>query len=174
MAVPTVMPQAVVTLDIGGMTCGSCSARIERKLNRMDGVQAEVNFATEQARVSFDVGVTVDDLIATVEAAGYTAALPVPEQAATDEPKRDAAEDELSAMRRRILVCTALAVPVVAMAMISPLQFTYWQWLSLTLAAPVATWGAWPFHVAAWKNLKHATGTMDTLISLGVIAAFGW
>ncbi|EWM19033.1 ATPase [Kutzneria sp. 744] len=168
------MPKAVVTLDIGGMTCGSCSARIERKLNRMDGVEAEVNFATEQARVSFDVGVTVDDLIATVEAAGYTAALPVPEPSGTDEPKRDAAEDELSAMRRRILACTALAIPVVAMAMITPLQFTNWQWLSLTLAAPVATWGAWPFHVAAWKNLKHATGTMDTLISLGVIAAFGW
>jgi Cu+-exporting ATPase len=173
MSVPAAMPQAVVVLDIGGMTCGSCSARVERKLNRMDGVQAEVNFATEQARVSFDVGVTVDDLIATVEAAGYTASLPAPEPAA-DEPSHAEPADELAPMRRRIVVCTLLAVPVVAMAMITPLQFTNWQWLSLTLAAPVATWGAWPFHLAAWKNLKHATGTMDTLISLGVIAAFGW
>ncbi|MEV6603141.1 heavy metal translocating P-type ATPase [Kutzneria sp. NPDC051319] len=169
------MPQAVVTLDIGGMTCGSCSARVERKLNRMDGVRAEVNFAMEQARVTFDVGVTVDDLIATVEAAGYTASLPEPETPAAEAATAGEQPDgHLDALRRRVLVCLLLTVPVVGMAMITPLQFTNWQWLSLTLAAPVATWGAWPFHVAAWKNLRHATGTMDTLISVGVIAAFGW
>ncbi|MET8144315.1 heavy metal translocating P-type ATPase [Sphaerisporangium sp. NPDC005288] len=168
-----------VTLLIGGMTCGSCSARIERKLNRMDGVQAEVNLAIEQAHVVHDPGVSVGELIAVVERLGYTAALPEPEPVAeqgTDE--REDAEDTgdaaLAVMRRRLLISTALAVPVVAMAMITPLQFTYWQWLSLTLAAPVAVWGAWPFHRAAWKNLRHASATMDTLVSLGVIAAFGW
>ncbi|MEU4408121.1 heavy metal translocating P-type ATPase [Streptosporangium sp. NPDC023963] len=158
------------------MTCGSCSARIERKLNRMDGVRAEVNFAVEQAHVEHDAGVSVDDLIAVVEALGYSAALPAPEPAAAS--KEDSAEqsgdETLAALRRRLTISGALSVPVVAMAMITPLQFTSWQWLSLTLAAPVATWGAWPFHVAAYKNLRHGAATMDTLISLGVTAAFGW
>ena len=175
MSAPATMPRAVVTLDIGGMTCGSCSARIERKLNKMQGVQAEVNFAMEQAHVAFDDGVSVDDLIATVVAAGYTASLPEPEHPVADETREgDPVDVEQAAMRRRIIACTLLAIPVIAMAMITPLQFTNWQWLSLTLAAPVATWGAWTFHVAAWRNLKHGTGTMDSLISLGVIAAFGW
>jgi Cu+-exporting ATPase len=172
----TAEPRTVVTLAIGGMTCGACSARIERKLNRMDGVRAEVNFAMEQAHVAYGSGVTVDDLIATVVATGYTASLPAPEPDEIPESSpSDSAEDEqLTRMRTKLLVCTLLTVPVLAMAMITPLQFTNWQWLSLTLAAPVATWGAWQFHRAAWKNLRHAAGTMDTLISLGVIAGFGW
>ncbi|MET0134680.1 MAG: heavy metal translocating P-type ATPase [Kibdelosporangium sp.] len=176
--VATAEPRTVVTLAIGGMTCGSCSARIERKLNRMEGVQAEVNFAMEQAHVAYGPDVTVDDVIATVVGTGYTASLPEPEPELTQagEPSTaDRAEDEtLTRMRTKLVVCTLLTLPVVAMAMITPLQFTNWQWLSLTLAAPVATWGAWQFHVAAWKNLRHGSGTMDTLISLGVIAAFGW
>ena len=176
--VATAPPQAVVTLNIGGMTCGSCSARIERKLNRMDGVRAEVNFAMEQAHVAHDPTVTVDQLIAVVEGIGYTAALPVEEvvESESDGPSSaDLAEESaLAAMRHKLFLCTVLTIPVVAMAMIPPLQFTNWQWLSLTLAAPVATWGAAQFHIAAWKNLRHGAGTMDTLISLGVIAAFGW
>ncbi|MEU5364024.1 heavy metal translocating P-type ATPase [Streptomyces sp. NPDC005925] len=171
---------AVVTLDIGGMTCGACSARIEKKLSRLEGVTAEVNFALERAHVSFDDRHTVDDLVQTVEKMGYSAALTPPPQAlSAAEPQaaetaEDVADRELAAMRRRILLCLALTVPVVAMAMITPLQFDNWQWLSLTLAAPVAVWGAWPFHEAAWKNVKQAGGTMDTLVSLGVLASFGW
>jgi P-type Cu+ transporter len=175
-SVATAEPRTVVTLAIGGMTCGACSARIERKLNRMDGVQAEVNFAMEQAHVAFGHGVTVDDLIATVVKTGYTASLPEPEPDENPEssPSDSTQNVELVRMRTKLLACTLLTLPVLAMAMIAPLQFTNWQWLSLTLAAPVATWGAWQFHRAAWKNLRHAAGTMDTLISLGVIAAFGW
>ncbi|MFC8507725.1 heavy metal translocating P-type ATPase [Streptomyces sp. NPDC057411] len=169
---------AVVTLDIGGMTCGACSARIEKKLNRLEGVTAEVNFALERAHVSFDERHSVDDLIDTVVKMGYTAELPPPPEAAaaagTVETAAEAADRELAAMRRRILICLALTVPVIAMAMVTPLQFDHWQWLSLTLAAPVAVWGAWPFHTAAWKNLKQAGGTMDTLVSVGVLASFGW
>ncbi|GAA3017003.1 heavy metal translocating P-type ATPase [Streptosporangium longisporum] len=172
---PGLATRSEVTLLIGGMTCGSCSARIERKLNRMDGVRAEVNFAVEQARVEHDADVSVDDLIAVVEALGYSATVPAPEPVATEEDSAEHADDEtLAALRRRLTISAALSVPVVAMAMITPLQFTSWQWLSLTLAAPVATWGAWPFHVAAFKNLRHGAATMDTLISLGVSAAFGW
>ncbi|GAA3828614.1 heavy metal translocating P-type ATPase [Sphaerisporangium flaviroseum] len=174
---PTLAQRSEVTLLIGGMTCGSCSARIERKLNRMDGVRAEVNLAIEQAHVEHDPTVSVDDLIAVVEGLGYTAALPAPEPVADDSsPAPDEPSDDgsLTAMRRRLIISAVLTLPVVAMAMITPLQFDHWQWLSLTLAAPVAVWGAWPFHLAAWKNLRHASATMDTLISLGVIASFGW
>ncbi|WP_381560130.1 heavy metal translocating P-type ATPase [Streptomyces eurythermus] len=171
---------AVVTLDIGGMTCGACSARIEKKLNRLEGVTAEVNFALERAHVSFDERHSVGDLIDTVVKMGYTAELPPPPEAAASaasdaaETAEEAADRELTAMRQRILICLVLTVPVIAMAMVTPLQFDNWQWLSLTLAAPVATWGAWPFHTAAWKNLKQAGGTMDTLVSVGVLASFGW
>ncbi|MEV7878875.1 heavy metal translocating P-type ATPase [Streptomyces microflavus] len=170
---------AVVTLDIGGMTCGACSARIERKLNRLEGVTAEVNFALERAHVSFDDRHTVDELIDTVGRMGYSAVLPPPPEAATlpagpGESADEAADRELSAMRLRILVCLALTLPVMAMAMVMPLQFDHWQWLSLTLAAPVAVWGAWPFHTAAWKNIRQAAGTMDSLVSIGVLASFGW
>ncbi|MGW7227797.1 heavy metal translocating P-type ATPase [Streptomyces cyaneofuscatus] len=170
---------AVVTLDIGGMTCGACSARIERKLNRLEGVTAEVNFALERAHVSYDDRHTVDELIGAVTKMGYSATLPPPPETAAPaerpEDAADAAADrELAAMRLRILVCLALTVPVMAMAMVMPLQFDHWQWLSLTLAAPVAVWGAWPFHTAAWKNLRQAAGTMDSLVSIGVLASFGW
>ncbi|HZB48184.1 MAG TPA: heavy metal translocating P-type ATPase [Mycobacteriales bacterium] len=164
-------PGRQLELSIGGMTCASCAARIERKLNKLAGVTATVNYATEKARVSFPDSVTPEDLLSTVEAAGYTATLPRP-------PAPDAAEvvedDPVAPLRRRLLVSLALTVPVVVLAMVPALQFDYWQWLSLTLAAPVVVYGGWPFHVAAWKNLRHGSATMDTLVSLGTLAAFGW
>ena len=159
-----------VELEITGMTCASCANRIERKLNKLDGVVATVNYATEKAKVTYPEPLSADDLISTVRQAGYDAALPrrTPEEAdATDD-------DPTRPLRNRLIVSAALTVPVVAMAMVPALQFTYWQWLSLTLAAPVVVWGAWPFHRAAWVNLRHGTSTMDTLISMGVLAAFGW
>ncbi len=162
-----------VELTIGGMTCAACAARVEKKLNRMDGVVATVNYATEKAKVSYPPTVTPDDLVATVAATGYTAALPEP-----PAPQRESAGDadaiDVAALRRRLITVAALAIPVIALGMIPALQFTYWQWLSLALATPVVTWGAWPFHRAAWMNLRHGAATMDTLISLGVLAAFGW
>ncbi|MGW5931631.1 heavy metal translocating P-type ATPase, partial [Streptomyces anulatus] len=217
-------------LMIGGMTCASCAARVEKKLNRMDGVTATVNYATEKARVTFGDGLKLGDLVATVEKTGYTArpvaqperkapggAAPPPATAPdtyayADEPRRtdtsmdtatgpgtepaavgptpgpapesgadlavrDAeAEQEASigALRQRLGVSAALAVPVVLLAMVPALQFDYWQWLSLTLAAPVVVWGGLPFHRAAWTNLRHGAATMDTLVSLGTLAAFGW
>jgi Cu+-exporting ATPase len=159
-----------VELQIGGMTCASCAARIEKKLNKIDGVTATVNFATEKARVEYTGGVSADQLVQTIEQAGYTAELPK-----TEEPEADSgADDPTASLRRRLLISLMLTLPVIAMAMIPALQFTNWQWLSLTLAAPVVVWGAWPFHQAAWANLRHGTATMDTLISMGTIAAFGW
>ncbi|MDT0391224.1 heavy metal translocating P-type ATPase [Streptomyces dubilierae] len=165
---------AEVELLIGGMTCASCAARVEKKLNRMDGVSATVNYATEKARVTYPEGVEVADLIATVVKTGYTAEEPAPP--AEEEPAPGAAErdPELSALRRRLLVSAALAVPVVLLAMVPALQFDSWQWLSLTLAAPVVVWGGAPFHRAAWTNARHGAATMDTLVSLGTLAAFGW
>ncbi|WP_344558552.1 cation transporter, partial [Kitasatospora saccharophila] len=162
-----------VELRIGGMTCASCAARIEKKLNRMDGVTASVNYATEKARVEFGPGTGVADLIATVEATGYTAALPEPPAAAPEAGGAGPA-DELTPLRQRLVTAVALAVPVIAMAMVPALQFDNWQWLSLTLAAPVVTYAAWPFHRAAWTNARHGAATMDTLVSLGTLAAFGW
>lgn len=160
-----------VDLEIGGMTCASCATRIEKKLNRLDGVTATVNYATEKAWVAAPEGYDPAALIAEIEKAGYTAALPVRAQDA--EP--DAAGDpELDGLRTRLWVSVALTVPVIAMAMIPALQFTYWQWASLTLAAPVVVWGGWPFHRAAWVNLRHGAATMDTLVSMGTIAAFLW
>ncbi|MEU4119599.1 heavy metal translocating P-type ATPase [Kitasatospora sp. NPDC028055] len=164
-----------VELSIGGMTCASCAARIEKKLNRMDGVSASVNYATEKAKVSFEGEVEVADLIATVEATGYTAALPTPPAAAGGEgaePGEPA--DGLAPLRQRLFTAVALAVPVIAMAMVPALQFDNWQWLSLTLTAPVVTYAAWPFHRAAWTNARHGAATMDTLVSLGTGAAFLW
>ena len=207
---------------IGGMTCASCAARVEKKLNRMDGVTATVNYATEKARVSYDdgAGVSVRDLIATVEKTGYTAK-PVPRAAApspaeTERPEppearepesvppvgepvrgphrepaseaepeqeepqhsgtapEDTPDPALASLRQRLVVSAVLAAPVVALAMIPALQFDNWQWLSLTLAAPVVIWGALPFHRAAWTNLRHGAATMDTLVSVGTLAAFGW
>ncbi|MEU6612694.1 heavy metal translocating P-type ATPase, partial [Streptomyces parvus] len=217
-------------LMIGGMTCASCAARVEKKLNRMDGVTATVNYATEKARVTFGEGLKLGDLVATVEKTGYTArpvaqpsapapapapegtreagpgpgpevspkpaSEPAPESAPPPAPAftpesasepaseptpdsvaRDIEADQeasLAALRQRLLVSAALATPVVLLAMIPALQFDYWQWLSLTLAAPVVVWGGLPFHRAAWTNAKHGAATMDTLVSLGTLAAFGW
>jgi Cu+-exporting ATPase len=169
-------PAGVTELElaIGGMTCASCAARIEKKLNRMDGVTATVNYATEKAKVAFEDGIGVGDLIATVEATGYTAALPAPPAAKTPQDGPEAEPGELVALRQRLVTAVVLAVPVIAMAMVPALQFRNWQWLSLTLAAPVVAYAAWPFHRAAWTNLRHGATTMDTLISVGTLAAFGW
>ena len=159
-------------LTIGGMTCASCASRIERRLNKLDGVTATVNYATERARVSFPDRVTPDELVTVVGQAGYTAHLPAPPRApAVDEAQEP---DPAALLRRKLIICTVLTVPVIAMAMIPALQFTYWQWLSLTLAAPVVVWGGWQFHAAAWTNLRHGAASMDTLISVGTLAAFGW
>ncbi|MET4159031.1 heavy metal translocating P-type ATPase [Agromyces sp. PvR057] len=196
------MTDQQVDLLVGGMTCASCAARIEKKLNRMPGVEATVNYATEKARVRLPEGVTVDQAIATVEATGYSAELPVPKVAApvahahgadgshgvTDGVHAEAgaghggshggggAHDhgDAASLRQRLIVSTVLAVPVVALSMIPALQFPNWQWLAFALAAPVALWGAWPFHRAAWINLRHGAATMDTLISVGVLAALAW
>ncbi|MDQ3177346.1 MAG: heavy metal translocating P-type ATPase [Actinomycetota bacterium] len=158
------------------MTCASCAARIEKRLNKLEGVTATVNYATEKAKVRTTSAMAVDDLIAQVESAGYTAqpAKPVGTSSGTAGPPEGEPEDETRPLRQRMVASAVLAFPVVLLAMIPALQFDYWQWLSLTLAAPVVTWGAWPFHRAAWLNLRHATATMDTLISIGVLAAFGW
>ncbi|WP_324793703.1 heavy metal translocating P-type ATPase [Streptomyces cyaneofuscatus] len=202
-------------LMIGGMTCASCAARVEKKLNRMDGVTATVNYATEKARVTFTEGLELSDLVATVERTGYTARPlappkpePEPEPEPTLEPEQepdadpaptpldaaappdtpdapappatstDAAEAEqaasLAALRQRVVVSAVLSVPVVLLAMVPALQFDNWQWLSLTLAAPVVIWGGLPFHRATWTNLRHGAATMDTLVSMGTLAAFGW
>ncbi|MFJ4472351.1 heavy metal translocating P-type ATPase [Streptomyces sp. NPDC089424] len=164
-------PVSEVELLIGGMTCASCAARVEKKLNRMDGVSATVNYATEKARISYPAGTEVADLIATVVKTGYTAAEPTPPPPDPDEAPRD---PELAPLRRRLIVSALLSAPVVLLAMIPALQFDNWQWLSLTLAAPVVVWGALPFHQAAWTNARHGAATMDTLVSVGTLAAFGW
>ncbi|MFH9753657.1 heavy metal translocating P-type ATPase, partial [Streptomyces griseus] len=203
-------------LMIGGMTCASCAARVEKKLNRMDGVTATVNYATEKARVTFGEGLELGDLVATVEKTGYTArpvtrperktpaaaeAAPAPNAEAKvkagaeaeaetkpePEPEAEAeaeaapdgvaepdASTDSDSLRQRLVVSAVLAAPVVLLAMIPALQFDSWQWLSLTLAAPVVVWGGLPFHRAAWTNAKHGAATMDTLVSLGTLAAFGW
>ncbi|MEU4603716.1 heavy metal translocating P-type ATPase [Kribbella sp. NPDC023972] len=166
----TTEPGQSVELIIGGMTCASCAARVEMKLNRMDGVTATVNYATEKAKVTFADGITTDDLVATVEKTGYTATLPAP---ALDSPDSEE-PDELKPLRERLFASIALAVPVIALGMVPALQFDFWQWASLTLTFPVVTWAAWPFHKAAWTNLRHGAATMDTLISLGVVSAFLW
>ncbi|MFJ9542277.1 heavy metal translocating P-type ATPase [Streptomyces sp. NPDC101225] len=171
---------AEVELAIGGMTCASCAARIEKKLNRMDGVEATVNYATEKAKVAFRDDVAVADLIATVEATGYTAQQPAPAApgAGAEEPGTGAGHEpepeELRSLRQRLTTAVVLAVPVIVLAMVPALQFEYWQWMSLTLAAPVVTYAAWPFHRAAWTNARHGAATMDTLISVGTSAAFLW
>ncbi|WP_069811312.1 heavy metal translocating P-type ATPase [Streptomyces sp. TP-A0874] len=185
-------PGGRLELAIGGMTCASCAARVEKKLNRMDGVTATVNYATEKAQVSYGEGVRVADLIATVERTGYTARPRRPaappgtasgagaaapdadggSQQSDGEPDEGGAE--LAALRQRLVVSVALATPVVLLAMVPALQFDNWQWLSLTLAAPVVVWGAYPFHRAAWSNARRGAASMDSLVSLGTLAAFGW
>ncbi|HET9647394.1 MAG TPA: heavy metal translocating P-type ATPase [Microlunatus sp.] len=166
-----------IELQIGGMTCASCAARIEKKLNKIDGVTATVNYATERAQVTTPAGLDPQTLVAEVEKAGYTAVLPAPPVAADTgdaEPDQTPGERELAGLRQRLLISVVLTVPVIALAMVPAWQFPSWQWLSLTLAAPVVVWGAWPFHRAAWTNLRHAAATMDTLISVGTLAAFSW
>jgi P-type Cu+ transporter len=177
-------------LQIGGMTCASCAARIEKKLNRVEGVTATVNFATEKAKVSYPTGMSPRDLIAVVEKTGYTAEVPPPprlravggpdttDATATTDAQPDGApageRDDLSPLRTRLIVSLVLSVPVIVLAMVPAWQFTFWQWLSLTLAAPVVVYGGAPFHRAAWTNLRHGAATMDTLISVGTLAALGW
>jgi Cu+-exporting ATPase len=184
---------AVRTIDlaVGGMTCSSCAARVEKKLNRMPGVTATVNFATESAHITFPMNLAPADLVATVERTGYTARLSGPrfppnaaggrEPTSNDgstssngEGDPEGKDSEIAALRQRLSISAALAAPVLALSMIPVLQFDNWQWLTLTLTSPVAVWGAWPFHRAAWRNLRHGAVTMDTLISLGVTAAYGW
>jgi len=160
---------STVDLEIEGMTCSSCAARIEKKLNRMPGVEATVNYATEKAHVVLPVGTSVDDAIAVVQATGYAATLP-----ALSGGDDRVAMDDVAALRRRVLITAILSIPVVAMAMVPVLQFDYWQWVSLALATPVVTWGAYPFHRAAWVNARHGAATMDTLVSVGVTAAYAW
>jgi len=169
-----------VELAITGMTCASCANRIERKLNKLDGVQATVNYATEKARVTYPAHLTTDELLRAVENAGYKAALPPRPTAQPGASSDGAPGEQLSApdrvgeLRQRLLIVTALTLPVIALSMVPALQFRAWQWLALTLAAPVVVWGAFPFHRAAYKNLRNGAATMDTLISLGTLAALAW
>ena len=180
-----------IDLEVTGMTCASCAARIEKKLNRIDGVRASVNYATDKARIELEPGhdVSPEELVAVVEDLGYGASLPQPEPApaAHDHPGGHghgahdhgtaSAHDHtepLEQARHRLLVSAALAIPVLVLSMVPALQFESWQWLALTLASPVVVWGAWPFHKATWTNLRHGATTMDTLISMGVLAAYGW
>ncbi|MBC9723936.1 cation-translocating P-type ATPase [Streptomyces sp. TRM68367] len=174
-------PAQSVDLAITGMTCASCAARIERKLNKLPGVSSSVNFATASARVGYPEDLTPQDLIATVKATGYGASLPAPpasaatgSQAAAGDGLGSEEERHVRALRDRLLVSAALTVPVVVLSMVPPLQFRFWQWLAFALASPVALWGAWPFHRAAALNLRHRAATMDTLVSLGVLAAWVW
>lgn len=170
---------AAFELVIGGMSCAACAARIERRLNKLDGVAAIVNYATERAYITEPGGRAPDELITAVVAAGYTAALPEPPPGSDSADGSDAAHGPaepalVRSLRRRLLVCGPPAVPVIVMSMVPAAQFAGWQWLCLALAAPVAGWGGWPLHRAAWLNLKQAAATMDTLVALGVLASFGW
>ncbi|OMC15066.1 cation-translocating P-type ATPase [Mycobacterium sp. SP-6446] len=162
----------IIELEIAGMTCASCAMRIEKKLNTLDGVTASVNYATEKATITVPAGFDPRSLIAEVEKTGYRAALPPPH----DEPATKSRGDdaELASLRTRLIAATVLATPVIAMAMIPALEFRYWQWASLALAAPVVVWAGRPFHAAAWANLKHGVATMDTLVSIGTLSAFVW
>lgn len=162
-----------VSFDIGGMTCASCATRIERKLNRIEGVTASVNYATEKARVQAD-GVDTVDLITAIESAGYTATFPPNALAPIDVSPAGSADQQTTELKRRLLGSAVLSLPVVLLSMIPALQFTNWQWLAFALASPVVVWGAFPFHRAALVNARHGAATMDTLISVGVIAAYGW
>jgi P-type Cu+ transporter len=164
----TVAPERV-TLALEGMTCASCAARIERKLNTLEGVEATVNYATERASVRFDPArVALDDLVRSVEATGYGVALP---RAAAGA---DSAKDAARSLRRRLTVAAALSAPLTLLALVSPLQFVGWEWIAVALATPVVLWCGWPFHRAAAVNARHLNATMDTLISIGTLAAWGW
>jgi Cu+-exporting ATPase len=165
-----------VELVIGGMTCASCAARIEKKLNKLEGVSATVNYSTEKAKVAYSGSLTHEDLIATIEATGYTAALPAPkvDKTAAGEDEDDEKDDEVSRLRQRLVISAILSLPVLLLSSIPLLQFDNWQWMALTLASPVVVWGALPFHRAAFTNARHRAATMDTLISVGVSAAWLW
>ncbi|MDP9135488.1 MAG: cation-translocating P-type ATPase, partial [Actinomycetota bacterium] len=166
------MPTEQMDLPIAGMTCASCAARVEKSLNRLDGVDAAVNYATEKATVEYDpAAIAPTDLVAAVEAAGYQAVMPAGGEREVEAP---AAEDPTAPLRQRLLISAALSLPVLLVSMVPALQFDYWQWLALQLATPVVLWGAWPFHKAAWQNLRHGAATMDTLISLGTLSAWLW
>ncbi|GAA1422662.1 heavy metal translocating P-type ATPase [Agrococcus citreus] len=167
-------PASTYELEIGGMTCSSCAMRVEKKLNKLDGVAASVNYATEKARVTAPADFDPALLIAEVEKTGYTAVLPTPKAPDTVDDGGEPVDRELVSLRQRLIGSIVLSVPVILMAMIPVLQFTYWQWASLALAAPVVVWAAWPFHRAAWMNLRHSAATMDTLVSVGTGAAFLW
>ncbi|MGD9704394.1 MAG: heavy metal translocating P-type ATPase [Acidimicrobiia bacterium] len=178
-ATPETATVNVVELAVGGMTCASCAARITKRLNKIDGVDASVNYATEQATIAVHGGTTQDQLIDAIEAIGYTATPVAPATAGADVIAEGTVDDEApervpAALLHRLIASIVLGVPVLALSMIEPLQFTYWQWLTLTLAAPIVVWGAWPFHRAAWLNVRHGAATMDTLISVGTLAALGW
>jgi len=163
-----------IELTITGMTCASCAARIEKKLNRLDGVAATVNYATEKATVTVPSGYDPHALVAEVEKAGYTAALPQQRQEPASATAEATDDPELRSLRTRLITAVVLASPVIAMAMIPALQFPYWQWVSLALATPVVGWAGRPFHSAAWANLQRGTATMDTLVSIGTLSAFLW
>lgn len=162
---------AAIDLDITGMTCASCANRIEKKLNKQEGVTATVNYATEKAHIETGEGAATDadSYIAIVEKLGYGGSVPAPVA-----PADDPAAKELRGLKRRLVVAIALATPVILLAMIPPLQFDYWQWISFALATPVILWAGWPFHKATWVNLKHGAATMDTLITVGTSAAYLW
>ncbi|MGA1552149.1 MAG: heavy metal translocating P-type ATPase, partial [Ilumatobacteraceae bacterium] len=172
---PTTHPVATVDLAVTGMTCAACAARIERRLNRSEGITASVNYATERARVSIDPNLLrdrgldsiVDECVATVIGVGYGAS-----RSDRDDPAES--DHRLADLRRRLVVAAVLGTPVLALSMISALQFDGWQWVTLALALPVSTWSAWPFHNAMWRNLRHGQATMDTLVSVGVSAATIW
>ncbi|MFC8564467.1 heavy metal translocating P-type ATPase [Streptomyces sp. NPDC057245] len=168
----------VTDIAVGGMTCAACVRRVEKKLARLEGVTATVNLATGLARVSHSADVPPEDLVAAVEQAGYEAALPVREEDGEETGERaDDADGSVAGdrgARERLAVTALLAVPVLVLSMVPALQFRNWQWLCFVLAAPVAAWSAWPFHLRALRGLRHSTATMDTLVSLGVVASFSW
>jgi P-type Cu+ transporter len=174
MPVTTNPTSTTVALDIGGMTCASCAARITKRLNKLDGVEATVNYATEQATVTIPDGINVDDVVAQVEAIGYTATIPGPPATPTGSDDTGDGDPHVRLLRNRLVGAIVLGAPVLLLSMINTLQFTNWQWLTLAMAGPVVLWAGWPFHRAAWMNLRHGAASMDTLICLGTLAAFGW
>lgn len=173
-------PTTQVTLDIDGMTCASSAARITKRLNKLDGVEASVNFATEQATVTVPEDLPVHELVAQVEAIGYGATDHAAASApgAHDQGGGDGGHEhhhpDVDGLRDRLIVAAVLGIPVLALSMVNTFQFEHWQWLALTLASPVVLWAGWPFHRVAWANLRHGAASMDTLISVGILAAYGW
>src|ERR1043165_6839667 len=163
--------ESQIELAISGMTCASCANRIERKLNKMDGVTATVNYATAKAKVTYAADIAPEELVSTVEKTGYGAALPPPPKKKSERvsAETEAFDPELDELAQRTLISLVLAAPVIVLAMVPAFQFDAWQWLSLTLAFPVVFYGGWPFHKAAWTNLRHGAATMDTLISGGTL-----